>query len=52
MRVLVGEGGQEGGVGGGRFIQRKHSQKLRARRPFLREGTVSCTGNLALASEP
>lgn len=50
MRVLVGEGGQRGKVGAG-FMEGRLSQSWRARWT-PREGTDSCTGNVALASEP
>lgn len=52
MRVLVGEGGEKGRVGGG--LMERLKQNLRGGRPFLREGTESCTGYraAALASYP
>lgn len=43
MRVLVGEGGEKGRVGGG--LMERLKQNLRGGRPFLREGA-------ALASYP
>ena len=53
MRVLVGEGGPEGGGGGrGQVCKKKIQPEIEGLGDFLREGAVYLTGYLAFASKP